>query len=80
MPSTLHHHNLYRIFLHGIDGLHKCHSGLRIEQLDEADRLVEWRLLQLRDIVHVAILLDVVDDLVNKLDLPLVQRLVIDEG
>ena len=73
MPSTLHHHNLHRILLHGIDGLHQRHPGLRIEQLDEANRLVEGRFLQLCNIVHVAVLLDAVYDLVDELNLPLVQ-------
>ena len=72
--------NPNRILPHPIDRRHQGSPRSGVKQPDKADRLVKRRLRQLRDIFHIPIQLNVFDNSLYKRDLPLVQRLVVDEN
>ena len=68
-----------RIFPDGINGFHQLTAHFAVKQAGEQDGLVERRFHQNGFAFHIAVLLDVMDDLLHESDLLCIQRFIVDE-
>ena len=72
--------DFHRIFLDFGDFLNQCCPCFCIEHFYKCNRLIKWRFLQIRHIIHISILFNMVNDFHNKCNLLLIQRRIIDKS
>lgn len=65
--------NLRRIFCNRPNRVHNTYPPLCIKQIYKTDRFVKKRFLQLGNIFHISVLFNMINDLMNKGDLLLIQ-------